>query len=123
VDAKRIGIIGFSAGAPVALDATIQHSTEGRPDFTAAIYGSDLRGAAVPEDAPPIFLVCAADDSIVPPSSSVIVYQAWRSGGHLAELHVFEKGGHGFGMQKRGLPVDHWIDLLGYWLQAQGLLK
>ena len=123
VDPKRIGIIGFSAGASVALDATTQHTAEGRPDFTASIYGPDLRGAPVPPDAGPIFIVCAADDPIVPPSNSVTVNQAWKNGGHSAELHVFDKGGHGFGMHPRGMPVDHWIDLFGYWLQAQGLLK
>jgi acetyl esterase/lipase len=123
IDPKRIGIMGFSAGASVAMNVTTQHTEMGRPDFTVSIYGPDLQGVAVPKDAPPIFLVCASDDPIVPPTQSAAVYTAWKSGGYSAELHIFNKGGHGFGMKKRGMPVDHWIDLLAYWLKDQGMLK
>ena len=40
-----------------------------------------------------------------------------------AELHIYSKGGHGFGMRKQGLPADHWIDHFGDWLQVQGVLE
>jgi len=40
-----------------------------------------------------------------------------------AELHIYSKGGHGFGMLKQGLPVDTWIDRFAEWLDVQGLLK
>jgi hypothetical protein len=53
---------------------------------------------------------------------SVRLYSEWKAAGRSAELHVFSKGGHGFGMSRRGLPVDHWIDRFGDWLTVQGLL-
>ena len=40
-----------------------------------------------------------------------------------AEIHIFSKGGHGFGMRKQNLPSDQWIERFGDWLQVQGLLK
>ncbi len=54
--------------------------------------------------------------------TSLPLYSKWRDAGHPVELHIFSKGGHGFGMRKQGLPSDRWIDLFGEWLKAQGLL-
>jgi hypothetical protein len=55
--------------------------------------------------------------------ASVALYSAWKEGGHSAELHIYSKGGHGFGMHRQGLPSDHWIERFGEWLQAQGVLE
>ena len=54
---------------------------------------------------------------------SVQLYSTWKAAGHPVELHIYAKGGHGFGMKKQGLPSDSWIERLGDWLQAQGLLS
>lgn len=48
------------------------------------------------------------------------LYADWSSADRPAELHIFNRGGHGFGVGKRGLPVDRWTDLLGDWLADQG---
>jgi acetyl esterase/lipase len=116
----RIGIMGFSAGASVALDSTLQYTTASRPSFTASIYGPGMENKKVPADAPDIFMVCASDDPIVPPVSSSEVYTAWKTAGHTAELHIFTKGGHGFGMRKQGLPIDHWTNLFEQWARLEG---
>jgi acetyl esterase/lipase len=50
-------------------------------------------------------------------------YSAWKTAGIPAELHVYSKGGHGFGMQKKGLPSDTWIERFEDWLRVQGLLN
>jgi len=50
------------------------------------------------------------------------MYSAWKLAGKEAELHVYSKGGHGFGMQKNGFPVDTWIDRFGDWLAVHGLM-
>ena len=47
----------------------------------------------------------------------------WRAAGRPAELHRQEKGGHGFGMTPKGLPVDRWIERYGDWLAQRGLIK
>jgi len=124
IDPNRIGTIGFSAGGYVSADVALHHDAASRPDFAAAIYPALPPNAIVPPDAPPMFIACASDDPLVPPlTNSVRLYTLWKIAGIPAELHVYAHGGHGFGMRKRGLPVDHWIDAYGEWLRSQGLLK
>jgi dipeptidyl aminopeptidase/acylaminoacyl peptidase len=68
-----------------------------------------------------MFIALANDDEMAV-RSSLPLYSAWRAAGHPSELHIFSRGGHGFGMRQQGLPSDHWIDLFGDWLKVQGLL-
>jgi len=119
----RIGILGFSAGAMVALGVATQYEPASRPDFAAPIYGTGVDAAAIPGDAPPLFIVAAGDDPLLPAEGSARLYTAWKTAGHPAELHLYAQGGHGFGMKKQGPPVDTWIDRLGEWLRMQGLLE
>lgn len=117
----RIGIMGFSAGGFVTMDAVLDHDPQSRPDFAAPIYGGDINGRTIPADAPPLFILVANDDALMA-AGSVKLYTDWKATGRSVELHVFSKGGHGFGMTKHGLPVDHWIDLFDGWLGVQGFL-
>jgi len=120
---NRIGIMGFSAGGAVTAALALQHDSASRPDFAAPIYGVAPEQITVPEDAAPLFILCADDDPQVPSSNSVRLYSAWHATGHPAELHIYAGGGHGFGMKKQGLPVDRWADRFSDWLKAQGFLK
>jgi hypothetical protein len=63
----------------------------------------------------------ATDDRLAP--HSVRLYNMWTAAGKPAELHIYSKDGHGFGMRRQNLPVDHWIEGLGEWLALQRLLK
>ncbi len=124
ISPQRVGIIGFSAGGYVSADVALHHDAASRPDFAAAIYPAIPQHIMVPPDAPPMFIVCASDDPLVPPlTNSVRLYSLFQIAGVPAELHVYARGGHGFGMRKQGLPVDHWIDAYGDWLQSLGMLK
>jgi len=118
----RIGMLGFSAGGAVTASVAFEHDAGSRPDFAGVIYGGGRGAAPVPADAPPLFVLCAADDPMVPPHTSVRLYEDWRAAGHSAELHIYAQGGHGFGMRQQGLPSDTWIERFADWLQAQGLL-
>jgi acetyl esterase/lipase len=111
----RVGIMGFSAGAIVTMGAVTSDDVQSRPDFAAPIYGPVFGEIQVPAAAPPLFILCASDDPIGE-ASSVRLYSAWRDAGRQAELHLYEKGGHGFGMTKKNLPVDGWIERFGDWL-------
>jgi acetyl esterase/lipase len=82
-----------------------------------------VKEAAVPKDAPPIFVVAATDDQLGLAPDSVNLYSKWIASGKLAEIHIYSKGGHGFGMRKQNLPSDQWIERFGDWLQVQGFLK
>jgi acetyl esterase/lipase len=121
---NRIGILGFSAGGYYADAVALNHDSESRPDFVGSVYAVAQDDFTVPKDAPPLFLAQANDDKFVDPETgSVRLYLAWRKAGIPVELHVFGHGGHGFGMYRKGLPVDAWSDLFRTWLDAQGLLK
>jgi acetyl esterase/lipase len=117
----RIGIMGFSSGGVVATGVATEHDAASRPNFAASLYGPVLGSVKVPKDAPPVFICCASDDPLVPPRDSIRLYSAWNAAGKSAELHIYAKGGHGFGGQ--GLPSDTWIDRFGDWLGQQELLK
>jgi acetyl esterase/lipase len=120
----RIGIMGFSAGGYVAAAVALQHDAASRPNFSAPIYGAMPEDVTPPADSAPLFLVHANDDPTVPVLTTTIrMYTAWKKAQLPAELHIYSAGGHGFGMLKKGLPSDNWIDRFRDWLGAQGLLK
>lgn len=122
---NRIGIIGFSAGGTVTAAVAFQYTPESRPDFVAPIYVfmGAVKEAPVPADAPPAFLVAATDDQLGLAPDSVKFYSKWIAARKPAELHMYAKGGHGFGMREQNLPTDHWIDRFGEWLTLQGFMK
>jgi acetyl esterase/lipase len=122
IEPERVGILGFSSGGVVAIGTAMQHDKESRPDFAAPIYPApSRRSIAVPADAPPLFLLAASDDPMAV-GTSLPLYSAWRDTGCPVELHLYAGGGHGFGMKKQGLPVDHWIERFSEWLRFQGFL-
>src|ERR1700677_1556842 len=126
VNPERVGIIGFSAGGTVAGSVALNYTAETRPNFVAPIYPAyswAIKGSGVPADAPPAFILAASDDPTGLAPQSVTIYQEWIAAGKSAELHLYSKGGHGFGMRQQHLPSDHWIELFADWLGVQGLLK
>ena len=118
VDPAKVGMIGFSAGAFLAADVAMD--TQGPPlAFVAPIYGGETRGKPVPADAPPLFTCIAGDDRYL---FKVVegLYNDWSNADRPAEIHIFNRGGHGFGMVKQGIPADRWIELFGDWLKDIG---
>jgi acetyl esterase/lipase len=116
VDPGRIGLLGFSAGAFVAAAGAVSPDGQARPNFVGLIYGGSIAGP-IPPDAPPMFCVVAADDPICL-DTTLKVAEAWRRAGRPVDLHLFAKGGHGFGATKLGLPIDAWPDLFLEWVRA-----
>jgi acetyl esterase/lipase len=117
----RIGFVGFSAGSMVTYGVLTSASPADMPDFAAPLYYSLSPDVPLPANAPPLFLAAAGDDPIS--RGMPQTYARWIAAGHPAELHIWAKGGHGFGMTKQGLPSDHWIEDFHAWLETQGLLK
>jgi len=118
VDPNRVGFIGFSAGAFLAADLAIGDKAS-RPDFVALLYGG-LR-TPVPANASPAFIAAASDDEYQP-NDAMQLYAAWRQAGVAAELHIYERGGHGFDLKQKGTTSDHWFDELVWWMQSRGLI-
>src|SRR5580704_5877038 len=125
VSPDRVGIIGFSAGGTVSAGVAFHYASDGTPAFVALIYaaGEEFKDAAVPADAPPMFIAAATDDQLGLVPESVALYQRWTAAHKSAELHIYARGGHGFGMGKHNIPTDHWIDRFADWLELEGWLK
>jgi len=122
---SQIGIMGFSAGGTLAASSAYNYTSENKPDFVAVIYPffPPSLQSAIPVDAPPMFIVAASDDDLGLAPHSVDLYQKWTASKHIAELHMYTKGGHGFGMRKQNIPTDNWIELFGEWLGLERFLK
>ncbi len=132
VDPHRIGVLGFSAGAHLSaalsthydqrlyphIDAADDQSC--KPDFALIIYPGYLALAdknmefnpdiPVTASTPPTFLVQAEDDP-VHVENVTQYFLALKKAGVPAELHVYTKGGHGYGLRPTDLPVTHWPEL------------
>ncbi|HEX7035736.1 MAG TPA: alpha/beta hydrolase [Pseudomonadales bacterium] len=122
VSADRIGIMGFSAGAITTMGAALEGQGDARPSFAVPVYGAMAAGGKPSADAPPLFIVVAADDDTVAAEQSIAVFQAWQAAGVPAELHVYETGGHGFGLGKPGTASAHWPAAFQAWLARRGLV-
>jgi acetyl esterase/lipase len=118
----RIGIIGFSAGGTVATGVAYTYDPESRPDFVAPVYPyvGSFDHSTIPANAPPMFILVASDDIFGFNEHCVNLYNDWVKAEKSAELHIYAKGNHGFGMNKKNLPVDTWIERFADWLNMFG---
>jgi acetyl esterase/lipase len=143
IDPHRVGVLGFSAGGHLVIvlsnHADFKRANEpaadtaisARPDFVVAIYPAYL--AKAPElkeladgidpssSTPPTFLLQTADDPVH--VENVLVYaQALKQAKAPFELHVYNEGGHGYGLRSTALPVTHWPSLVETWLHTIHML-
>ena len=143
IDPKRIGVLGFSAGAHLAaalsthydkrlydsIDAADQLSC--RPDFAVIVYpgylaladknfapNADINPTA---QTPPTFIVQAEDDP-VHVENAVVYFLALKNAKVPAELHIYAQGGHGYGLRRTALPVTTWPQAVEVWLHTIGIL-
>lgn len=125
IDANKIGFMGFSAGGAVALSVVYNASDENRPNFVVPVYAfvEKAIGKNVPVVKTPIFIAVASDDDFNFAPQNVQLYLKWLQAKQPAELHVYEKGGHGFGLKKQNLPVDTWIERFEDWLKMHDYIK
>jgi acetyl esterase/lipase len=120
VDPDRIGMVGFSAGAMLTM-ATALVGEDAKPAFIGNIYGP-LAAVTVPADAPPLFAALAADDPFFA-NGGIGLIDSWRAAKRPAEFHLYEQGGHGFGMYPKETTSTGWFDAFVSWLTMHGMLK
>lgn len=120
IDPDRIGMVGFSAGAMLTL-ATALAGEDAKPAFIGDIYGP-LAAVTVPADAPPLFVALAADDPFFA-NGGIGLIDSWRAAKKPAEFHLYEQGGHGFGMYPKETTSTGWFNAFVSWLTMHGMLK
>ena len=120
VDPTRVGVVGFSAGAMLAIRIALAADATQRPNFAAAIY-PPLVGVDVPPDAPPLFVAVASDDPLFGNTDFSLI-QAWHKARRPIEFHYYDAGGHGFGMVQKHTTSDLWIDQFYAWMNARSIL-
>jgi acetyl esterase/lipase len=120
IDPARVGIMGFSAGGGIAVGTSLAERSDGSPDFLVSLYGPSLQDVTVPAHAPPLFIAVGSSHFNVT-NGCLALFAAWKQAGKPAEIHVYDQVTAGFGMSKRGLPVDSWNDRLLEWLVARKL--
>lgn len=124
IDPNKVGFMGFSAGGAVTMGVTFGRDADNAPNFIVPVYPwmSIFESYEVPEEAPPMLAICASDDPLLLAADTAKLYLEWIDEGHIAEMHLYSKGGHGFGMQRQGLPSDDWIQRFYEWARAEGLV-
>ena len=149
LDTKRIGVMGFSAGGHLAATASAHLAGPRRPAFSILIYpvismrpqmthmgsrhqllgpdpGEDLLSRYSLEEqvgpkTPPAFLVHTSNDP-VDVRNSLAYYSALQENKIPSELHIYDRGGHGYGMRAKDLPVGQWPAALERWLGVRGII-
>lgn len=125
LDPNKIGFMGFSAGGAVTMGVTFNYTQENRPNFIVPVYPwmTVMGEYKVPEDAPAMLVVCASDDPLGLAKPSADLYSAWLTNGKNVGMHMYSKGGHGFGMKKQNLASDNWITQFYSWALTESLTK
>jgi acetyl esterase/lipase len=144
VDPQRIGTVGFSAGGHVAGMMALAPQTADRPDFIGLIYGMPFSSPLPPIPAanlpfppgtpsepwlqppakpapgrlPPMFMAGAQDD-VVAGFGFRGFYEALHAKGYRPELHLYERGGHGFGARTLNGTSDHWLEEFLWWIEGE----
>jgi len=118
VDTARLGMIGFSAGAGLTMHATLNSKTM-KLHFIGPIYGG-MGPVEVPKNAPPMFNVIASDDFLFRGQFGVV--DSWYKAGRPVEFHLYQNGGHGFGLGNPGRTSNRWFDAFIHWLDVNSFL-
>jgi acetyl esterase/lipase len=142
----RIGILGFSAGGHLTVMTSLHANDrtypqdpaldvpDATPNFSIPVYPAYLVSQEdnftllpeieVTDKSPPICLIHAHDDKgVTSASASALLYLEYKKLNLPAELHIYAKGAHGFGMKPSGLPTATWFIRVGEWMKAMGWLE
>jgi acetyl esterase/lipase len=120
IDPKRVGMVGFSAGAMLTMATTLDGG-DAKPAFIGDIYGP-LEAVTVPAEAPPLFAALAADDPLFAGRGMGLI-ESWTAAKKPVEFHLYGQGGHGFGMYPKETTSTGWFDDFYKWIVMNGFTK
>ena len=118
LDPNKVGLLGFSAGAMTSLATVLSPDQTQMPSFLGYIYGP-VAAVDVPANAPPLFLALANDDPMFGKRGFGLA-ESWQRAGKPVELHVYQRGGHGYGLGQLGTTTENWIEGFYRWLGLNG---
>ncbi len=136
INPKRVGVMGFSAGGELAALADMRFNAGkadaddvldhvgSKPDFVGLIYPGSSRRFEVSKESAPVFIACGFNDRPDISKGMAEVYLKYKEAGVPAELHIYAKAGHGFGVREslKG-AVGKWPERFIEWLDDMGMLK
>ena len=142
IDPQRIGVMGFSAGGHLSVMASNSYQERTypfvddadkvscRPDFCLLVYPAYLSAPNfgispeinVTANTPPTMLVQAQDDTRHI-DSSLFYYYALKEAGVPVWMHLYNKGGHGYGLRDTGATVNEWPDRAEDWFREIGVIE
>lgn len=117
LDPNKIGFMGFSAGSAFTMGVTFNHTEANRPNFIIPVYPwmTVIGDYKIPENAPSMLVICASDDALGLARPGADLYLNWLTNGKNVGMHMYWKGGHGFGMKTQNLASDDWIFQFYQW--------
>jgi acetyl esterase/lipase len=144
IDPNKIGVIGFSAGGYMVADISTHFTKRAykpidaadkesaRPDFAIALYPGHMQtdgkyftlnsNIHFTKNSPPTFLLQAENDPEDNINNSLLYYIGLKNAGVPVEMHLYAKGGHGFGLRRTNLPITRWPLLVKIWLHSIGMV-
>ena len=144
INPNKIGVIGFSAGGYMVADLSTHFEKRAyepidnadrvscRPDFAIAIYPGHMQTDGKPfqlnpnihftKGSPPTFIVQAEDDPEDNIDNALLYYIGLKNAGVPAEMHLYARGGHAFGLRPTKFPITRWPQLADIWLHSIGML-
>ena len=144
IDPSRIGALGFSAGGHLIVMAGTHWNEQSyariddvdkvsaRPDFLIPIYPAYLGDKEQPgklsplvhvtKETPPAFIAITHDDADRA-LYAALFYAALKQNNVMGEIHIYSKGGHGYGLRPSDNPVHTWPQRCAEWLQTAGFLE
>lgn len=120
IDPNKVGMIGFSAGAMLTLSTTL-YGKDVNPAFIGNVYGPTT-AVKMPSNAPSLFIALASDDPFFANAGFGLI-ESWKAAKRPVEFHLYEQGGHGFGMYEKETTSTGWFEAFASWLKMHGYIK
>lgn len=126
LDEQKVGMMGFSGGGVILFGVVNQATDATMPNYLVPLYpGTDLIEPKPTAATPPTLFIAAANDQLIDATLFTDIFNRWHKAGVPTGLHLFAKGGHGFGygVWKQSTPSDNWLERYYEWAVSEGFIS